>query len=80
MATVLDPPRRLVGQHWQVGGQGGEIIQGYRDKGRGAALIELVQAEPTRSGMALQGLQDGVAVVVRRPQCWLRHGASVLDN
>jgi hypothetical protein len=28
----------------------------------------------------LQGSQDGVAVVVRRPQCWLRHGVSVLDN
>ena len=31
-------------------------------------------------GVPLQGPQDGVAVVVRRPQCWLRHGASVLDK
>jgi hypothetical protein len=27
-----------------------------------------------------QGSQDNVAVVIRRPQYWLRHGASVLDN
>jgi hypothetical protein len=43
-------------------------------------LIELVEGEPASGDVPLEGLQHGVAVVVRRPQSWLRHGATVLDN
>ena len=79
-AGRLDGARQLVGQLRQVGGQAGEVVQGHRGKGRGAALVELVQVEPSGGGVPLQGPQDGIAVVIRRPQRWLRHGASVLDN
>ena len=80
VAGRLDRRSRLVRQLRQVGGQCGELVQGHRGKGCGAALVEFVQVEPAHGGVSLQGPQDGVAVVVRRPQCWLRHGVSVLDN
>ena len=80
VTSSLDRARQLVGQLRQVGGQGGEVVQSHCGKGRATALVELVQVEPARDGVSLQGPQDGVAVVIRRPQCLLRHGARVLDN
>ena len=80
VAGRLHRPRRPLGQLRQVGCQGGEFVQGHRGEGRGAALVELVQAESAHGGVLLQGTQNGVAVVIRRPQYWLGHGASVLDD
>jgi hypothetical protein len=60
----LDRSRQLVRQLRQIGGQACEVVQGHRGKGRSAALVELVQAEPAHGGMPLKGPQDDVAVVV----------------
>jgi hypothetical protein len=80
VAGRLGRSRWPVCQSGQVGGQAGEVFQGHRGECGCAAPVELLKAEPTRGGVPLQGRKDGVAVVVRRPQCWLRHGVSVLDN
>ncbi len=80
VAGRLDRSCQLIVQLRQVRGQGGEVVQAHGSEGRGAALVELIQVEPALRGVALKDPQDGVAVVVRRPQCWLRHGGSVLDN
>jgi hypothetical protein len=77
VANGLDRMRRLLGQ---VGGQSGEVVQSHSGEGSGTALVELLQADPACCGVPLQGPQNGVAVVVRRPYYCLRHGASVLDN
>jgi hypothetical protein len=80
VAGRFERRRRPGGRLREVGDQGGKVGLGHRGEGRGAALVELLKTEPAHGGVPLQGPQDGVAVVVRRPQCWLRHGVSVLDN
>jgi len=53
VACWLDGRHLLVGQPREVGGQGGKVIEGHRCQGGGAALVELVEAEPTYGGVPL---------------------------